>query len=61
VTDETLNEGATISHWNGMPMDLAVWRNAEMEAGSNAAARYARGLESMALRFLGSSLPPDED
>jgi C-terminal processing protease CtpA/Prc len=61
VADETITEGATISHWNGMPMDLAVWRNADKEAGSNAAARYARGLESMALRFLGSSLPPDED
>jgi C-terminal processing protease CtpA/Prc len=61
VTDATLVEGATISHWNGMPMDLAVWRNAEKEAGSNMAARYARGSESMTLRSLGSSLPPDED
>lgn len=61
VTDNTLKEGVLISHWNGMPMDLAVWRNADKEAGSNSAARYARGLENMTLRFLGSSLPPDED
>lgn len=44
-----------------MPMELAVWRNADKEAGSNPAARYARGLESMTLRYLGSTLPPDED
>lgn len=61
VTDPELQPGALVTHWNGMPMDLAVWRNADKEAGSNPAARYARGLESMALRFLGASLPPDED
>ncbi|WP_133510377.1 S41 family peptidase [Candidatus Thiosymbion oneisti] len=61
VTDPELQPGAVITHWNGVPMDLAVWRNANKEAGSNRAARYARGLESMALRFLGASLPPDED
>jgi C-terminal processing protease CtpA/Prc len=61
VTDSTLKEGVLISHWNGMPMELAVWRNADKEAGSNPAARFARGLENMTLRFLGNSLPPDED
>lgn len=61
ATDNTLQEGALISHWNGMPMELAVWRNADKEAGSNSAARFARGLESMTLRFLSGSLPPDED
>ena len=61
VSDSSLKEGILISHWNGMPMDLAVWRNADKEAGSNPSARYARGLENMTLRFLGGSLPPDED
>jgi len=61
VADNNLKEGVLISHWNGMPMDLAVWRNADKEAGSNPAARYARGLENMTLRFMGNSLPPDED
>jgi hypothetical protein len=61
VTDSALKQGVLISHWNGMPMGLAVWRNADKEEGSNLPARYARGLESMTLRFLGSSLPPDED
>ena len=53
--------GVELTHWNGMPMDIAVWRNAQKEAGSNEAARLARGLESMTLRALASSLPPDED
>lgn len=61
VSDPTLKEGVLISHWNGMPIELAVWRNAGKEAGSNPAARFARGLEAMTLRALGSSLPPDED
>jgi hypothetical protein len=61
TADSNLKEGVLISHWNGMPMDLAVWRNADKEAGSNTAARYARGLENMTLRFMGGSLPPDED
>jgi C-terminal processing protease CtpA/Prc len=61
VTDATLQEGATVTHWNGMPMELAVWRNAEREAGSNQAASYARGLENMTFRSLAMSLPPDED
>lgn len=61
VTDPALKEGVLISHWNGMPMELAVWRNADRESGSNPAARYARGLESMTLRYLGRTLPPDED
>ncbi len=61
VTEATLQEGVVATHWNGMPIELAVWRNADKEAGSNLAARRARGLENMTLRFLGSALPPDED
>ena len=61
VTDSTLQAGVLVTHWNGMPMDLAVWRNADLEAGSNLAARFARGLENLTLRPLSLSLPPDED
>lgn len=61
VTDPTLVAGVELTHWNGAPLELAVWRNAQREAGSNLAARVARGLESLSLRFLGGSLPPDED
>ncbi len=61
VTDETLIPGVEITHWNGMPIEVAVWRNADKEAGSNEAAKLARGLETLTLRFMRSSLPPDED
>jgi C-terminal processing protease CtpA/Prc len=59
--DTGLVAGAEVLHWNGSPMGLAVARNADREAGSNAAARFARGLESLAFRVLALSPPPDED
>jgi C-terminal processing protease CtpA/Prc len=61
VGDPNLVVGAELTHWNGMPMATAVERNAEREAGSNHAARIARGLENMTLRPVRMSLPPDED
>jgi len=60
-TDEHLVPGVEITHWSGTPIDLAVARNASREAGSNPEARRARGLEALTLRWLGMSLPPDED
>jgi hypothetical protein len=53
--------GVEISHWNGMTMDAAVARNAARQAGSNPDARRARGLNSLTLRPLARSLPPDEE
>lgn len=61
VSDDDLEQGVEITHWNGMPIHLAVARNADKEAGSNLAARLARGLENLTLRFMRASLPPDED
>lgn len=57
----TFSSGATVTHWNGTPIDRAVALNAERESGSNAAARQAQGLNAMTLRWLGQSLPPDEE
>ncbi|WP_394551733.1 S41 family peptidase [Agromyces sp. MMS24-JH15] len=59
--DPDLVVGATVTHWNGAPMAIAVERNAGREAGSNKAASLARGLEAMTIRPIGMSLPPDED
>jgi len=59
--DPDLVVGAEVTHWNGTPMAIAVERNAAREAGSNAAASLARGLENMTIRPVGMSLPPDED
>ena len=62
LTDDAhLVAGAEMSHWNGSPIALAVARHAELEAGSNPAARMARGLENMTLRTISMSPPPDED
>lgn len=61
VGDPNLVVGAEVTHWNGTPMATAVARNAEREAGSNHPASIARGLESMTLRTIRMSLPPDED
>ena len=57
----TLMEGMVVTHWNGSPIELAVARNGDREAGSNADARRAQGIEALTLRWLGMSLPPDED
>lgn len=57
----TLTDGAEIIRWNGVPIDVAVQRNAELQPGSNAAARTAQGARSMTNRSLGNSPLPDED
>ena len=57
----SLKEGVVVTHWNGSPIDLAVARNGNREAGSNSDARRAQGIEALTLRWLGMSLPPDED
>jgi len=54
-------QGADVTHWNGMPIEQAVARNAERHAGSNPDARHARGLNALTVRPLARGLPPDED
>jgi C-terminal processing protease CtpA/Prc len=61
VGDSALVPGVEITHWNGSPIAVAVARHAEDEAGSNPAARLARGLERMTQRPLALSQLPDED
>ena len=53
--------GVRVTHWNDVPIDRAVRLNAARFAGSNAAARHARGLESLTVRPLVMHLPPDEE
>ena len=52
--------GVELLRWNGAPIERAVERNAEQQAGSNRDARIARGLESLTLRPLRTGPPPDE-
>jgi hypothetical protein len=53
--------GAEVTHWGGIPIDRAVALNAARFAGSNAAARHSRGLQSLTVRPLVIHLPPDEE
>ena len=57
----TFKPGVDITYWNGVPMERAVEINANKNAGSNSAASFARGLESMTFRPIIASLPPDEE
>jgi hypothetical protein len=59
--DPDFHRGSIVTHWNGTRIQLAVAANAEREAGSNPAARLAQGLRALTIRWLGQSLPPDED
>lgn len=56
-----LGPGVLVTHWNGMPIDRAVEVNAARYAGSNAAARHSRGVESLTIRPLRIHRFPDED
>ncbi|MEU8437018.1 S41 family peptidase [Streptomyces sp. NPDC029216] len=53
--------GAEITHWSGIPIAKAVDLNAARFAGSNAAARRSRGIQSLTLRPLAMHLPPFEE
>jgi C-terminal processing protease CtpA/Prc len=53
--------GVEITHWNGIPIKRAVAVNADRFAGSNIAARLARGVDSLTLRSLRIHLAPDEE
>lgn len=53
--------GVEITHWSGIPVATAVDLNAARFAGSNAAARRSRGVQSLTLRPLIMHLPPFEE
>ena len=53
--------GVEVVRWNGIQMSRAVELNGERYAGSNEDARRARGVETMTVRSLSGTLPPDED
>ena len=58
---QAFEPGVEVTHWNGMPIGRAVARNADRHAGSNEAARHARGLHSLSIRPLSHGRPPDEE
>ena len=61
ILPPTFQPGVNITYWNGVPIQRAVEINADKNAGSNLAARFARGLQSLTYRPMRTSLPPDEE
>ena len=61
LSDPNFKPGVIVTHWNGIPMGTAVDINADREAGSNLDARHLRGLAALTQRWMGMSLPPDEE
>jgi Peptidase family S41 len=59
-THPTFKPGVVVTSWSGVPIDRAVDVNADRQAGSNPDARHARGLESLTIRTMAMSSPPDE-
>jgi C-terminal processing protease CtpA/Prc len=57
----TFKPGVEVLYWNGVPIEREVELNADRQAGSNIEARYARGLDSLTIRPMIVSLPPDEE
>jgi hypothetical protein len=57
----TFLPGVRILYWNAVPIERAVWNSAQRFAGSNRAARLARGVQTLTTRALAVALPPDEE
>lgn len=57
----TFEPGVEVLHWNGTPIRAVVEQNGDRQPGGNAAARHARGLNSLTIRPLVQGLPPDEE
>ena len=57
----TFVAGVELTHWNGVPIRRAIEVNAAGNAGSNEAARFARGLDSLTIRPLMRLAAPDEE
>ena len=57
----TFKSGVELLYWNGIPIDRAVEIAADRHAGSNQAARHARGLAGLTDRPLIIAPPPDDE
>jgi DNA/RNA endonuclease G (NUC1) len=61
IPDPHFERGVQIDHWNAVPIDRAVEIAANYHAGSNPAARHARGVDGLTQRALLISAPPDDE
>jgi subtilisin family serine protease len=60
-SNEQFGKGAELLYWNGMAIERAVRASADATAGSNEAARHARGISALTIRAMNTALPPDAD
>src|SRR5437588_894619 len=58
---DVFEPGVEVLFWQGTPIKRAIEMNGERQAGSNSEARLARGLDSLTIRPLRASLPPNEE
>jgi len=59
--DQDFKPGVELVYWGGVAIERAVRRNADQTAGSNEAARHARGVSALTIRPMNTTLPPDAD
>jgi C-terminal processing protease CtpA/Prc len=57
----TFKPGVEVTYWNAMPIERAVEIAASYHAGSNPAARRARGIQGLTVRPMRIAPPPDEE
>lgn len=61
LADQNFRPGVRLNFWNAVPIDRAVEIAANYHAGSNPAARHARGVDGLTQRALMISAPPDDE
>lgn len=57
----TFTKDAEVTHWNGVPIAVAVQRMADRTPAGNSSARAVRGLARLTMRMLTFSPLPDEE
>ncbi len=55
-----IRAGLEVLYWNNIPIARAIELNSANQSGSNREARLARGLDTLTIRSLSTSIPPDE-
>jgi subtilisin family serine protease/C-terminal processing protease CtpA/Prc len=59
--NEDFVPGVELLYWNGMAIERAIRANSDQTAGSNDAARHARGVSALTIRPMNTALPPEAD
>jgi hypothetical protein len=61
ISDSDFQRGVELTYWNAIPINRAVEIAAGYHAGSNPAARHARGVDLLTTRTMNLWPPPDEE